>query len=151
MFQIAIPPLREREDDIRGLINFLLHRGSTGGRGTEDLEIDPLAEEMLLAHSWPGNVRELDNVINRARILAEDNRITLDDLPAGLVHAVAPPVTAGATGTETEGSLRDRVRRFENEVLLRAVEDAGGDRKLAARKLGIHVSSLYRKLDDHAE
>jgi two-component system response regulator AtoC len=148
MFQIAIPPLREREDDVRGMIKFLLHRGGAGGGITDRLEIDPLAEEALLAHSWPGNVRELDNVINRARILAEDNRITLEDLPLGLVNAIAPPVAVGASGVETEGSLRDRVRRFENEALLRAVEEAGGDRKLAAQRLGIHVSSLYRKLDE---
>jgi two-component system response regulator AtoC len=150
MFQIAIPPLREREDDIRGLINFLLDLGNTGGGRSDRLDIDPLAEEILLAHSWPGNVRELENVINRARILAEDNRIGLDDLPLGLINAVAPPILASATGTETEGSLRDRVRRFEAEVMLRAVEDAGGDRKLAAQRLGIHVSSLYRKLDERA-
>ena len=144
MFQIAIPPLRERQGDVSGLIRFLLRGDDSGGRS--EMDIDPLAEELLLSHTWPGNVRELDNVINRARILAEGNRITLDDLPSGLLNAHGATGLAG--GNAKGGTLREQVRRFEAEVILRAVEGAGGDRKLAAQKLGIGVSSLYRKLDE---
>ena len=77
MFQIHVPPLRERQADIPGLIQFLL--GNLGRSGTASCmkELDPLAEEVLLAHRWPGNVRELENVITRACILAEDNQITV--------------------------------------------------------------------------
>jgi two-component system response regulator AtoC len=149
MFQIALPPLRDRQIDIPGLIKFFLGSGGAGGSGSREIEIDPLAEELLLSYGWPGNVRELDNVINRARILAEDNRITLGDLPSHLIAAAAPSA-AGSIGTAPEGNLRDRLRKFEADLLLRAVEDAGGDRKLAAQQLGIGLSSLYRKLEDLA-
>ncbi len=149
MFQIALPPLRERPVDIPGLIKFFLGSGGAGGSASRGIEIDPLAEEILLSYGWPGNVRELDNVINRARILAEDNRITLGDLPSHLIEATAPSAPGGA-GPAPEGNLRDRLRKFESDLLLRAVEDAGGDRKLAAQRLGIGLSSLYRKLEDLA-
>jgi two-component system response regulator AtoC len=148
MFQITIPPLRERQGDIRGLLKFLLHGDRLGGAGPGEVEIDPLAEEILLAYGWPGNVRELDNVISRARILAEDNRITVGDLPSQLISGSASSIAPGAAGVASGEALRERMRRFETEVLLRAIEDAGGDRRVAAERLGIHLSTLYRKLDE---
>jgi len=147
MFQIQMPPLRERQTDIPGLVRFLLHnlRPSASGSGT--MEIDPLAEEILLAHSWPGNVRELDNVINRAYILAEDNRISVVDLPAAIIQATSPQTPASAA-IGSDGHLRDRMRKLELEILRRAIEAAGGDRRLAAQRLGIGLSSLYRKMEE---
>jgi two-component system response regulator AtoC len=147
MFEIHIPPLRDRRDDIPGLIRFLL-RASKAEMGVSGAEaIDPIAEEPLLTYPWPGNVRELENVINRARILAEGDCITLGDLPSEVIKYSAP---AAGTDFQTspDGSLRERLRRFENEMLLRAVEEAGGDRRLAAQRLGIGLSSLYRKLEE---
>jgi len=143
MFQIPIPPLRERQTDIRALIRFLLEDGSGDGA----IELDPDAEAYLLAHSWPGNVRELDNVINRARILAESNCITVADLPAALVASVD---REGGTRREGsgEGSLREQVQKVEQEIILSAIAGADGDRKVAAQRLGISLSSLYRKLED---
>ncbi|MDP1901507.1 MAG: sigma-54 dependent transcriptional regulator [Rubrivivax sp.] len=148
MFQIAIPPLRDRQSDIPALVRFLLSRGQPSGVA-EALSIDPLAEEVLLAHHWPGNVRELDNVINRARILAEDHCVMIADLPAALLEAARPTGVAGLTSLDAAGTLRDRIRRCEAEILRGTLADAGGDRKLAAQRLGIHLSSLYRKLDEH--
>jgi len=145
MFQIQIPPLNERQTDMPGLIRFLLHNLCPSGLGT--MEIDPLAEEILLAHRWPGNVRELENVITRACILAEDNRISVADLPATIIQTNLPKTLAGAA-IGSNGSLRDQMRKVELEILQRAIEGAGGDRKLAAQKLGIGLSSLYRKFDE---
>lgn len=147
MFQISIPPLRERQADIRALIQFFLRRNKAGNKASPMPEIDQDAEEFLLAYGWPGNVRELENVINRACILAEDNCITVADLPSELTRVGSPQALAGkANGTE--GYLRDRVRKFEADILQSAVDDAGGDRRLAAQRLGISLSSLYRKLDE---
>ena len=148
MFQITIPPLRERQDDIRGLLKFLLSGRKRGSAGPGEVEIDPLAEDILLNCRWPGNVRELENVVNRARILAEDNRITVADLPSELIRADAPSAPAGTAGASSAEPLREQVRKFEAEVLLRALEEAGGDRKLAAQRLGVGLSSLYRKLEE---
>ena len=147
MFQIQIPPLRERQADIPGLIRFLLRDLRPRATGAAAMEIDPLAEEVLLAHNWPGNVRELQNVINRACILAEDNRISVADLPSAILQASSLQTTTG-TAASSDGYLREQMRRLELEILRRAVENAGGDRKLAAQRLGIGLSSLYRKMEE---
>jgi two-component system response regulator AtoC len=145
MFQIAIPPLRERQVDIPALIRFLLASGSERD-ATGVIDLDPDAEAYLLAYSWPGNVRELDNVISRARILAENGVITVGDLPAALVAAVDREHVA-LREVSSDGTLRDQVQRVERDLILRAIAAADGDRKLAAQELGISLSSLYRKLD----
>ena len=149
MFQIAIPPLRDNKADIGALVRFLMEKNGAGS-GARDMEIDPEAEAYLLAYRWPGNVRELDNVINRARILAENNCISAGDLPASLVNAVDPKA-ATLPEIAAEGSLRDQLQQFEIEIVKRAIVAAGGDRKLAAQRLGISLSSLYRKLGEHAQ
>jgi len=145
MFQIQMPPLRERQADIPGLTRFLLR--NLRPSGASQMEIDPLVDEILLAHHWPGNVRELDNVINRAHILAEDNRISVADLPAAIIHVSSSRTSTGPL-IDSEGNLRDQMRRFEVNILRRAIEDAGGDRRLAAQNLGVGLSSLYRKLEE---
>ena len=145
MFQIPIPPLRERQADIRGLIQFLLRDAKAESGGSRMIEIDPMAEEILLAYGWPGNVRELENVINRARILAEGNCITVGDLPSEIIKVTSPRLTAG-TMVAQNGILREQLRKLEVDILLRAIDDTGGDRKLAAQRLGISLSTLYSKL-----
>ncbi len=147
MFQIQIPPLRERQADIPGLVRFLLRNLSPGRSGADAMEIDPLAEEILLAHGWPGNVRELENVINRACILADDNRISVVDLPAAIIQAASVKTAAGVA-ISVNGNLREQMRALELEILRRAIEGAGGDRRLAAQELGIGLSSLYRKMEE---
>jgi two-component system, NtrC family, response regulator AtoC len=149
MFQIAIPALRDSKEDIGALVRFLI-RKERSGSGDGAMEIDPEAEAYLLAYSWPGNVRELDNVINRARILAENNCISVADLPAGLVRSVDPKA-AKLPELAEEGSLRDQLQNLEIEIVRRAIGAAQGDRKVAAQRLGISLSSLYRKLGEHAQ
>jgi DNA-binding NtrC family response regulator len=146
MFQISIPPLRDCPGDIRALVRFLMksNRDSSGGR---ELEIDPEAEAYLLAYPWPGNVRELDNVVNRARIVAESNSISIADLPAALVRSVDPKA-AVLPEMSSEGSLREQLQKVETDIIVHAVTAAKGDRRVAAQKLGISLSSLYRKLGD---
>ena len=146
MFHIHIPPLRERQPDIRGLIHYLLQQAGPDADGSRVSEIDPEAEELLLAYGWPGNVRELENVINRANILADGNCLTVADLPQSVMRGGS---AAGAPGTVArEGCLRDRLRRIEGDIVQRAIEEAGGDRRAAAQKLGIGLSSLYRKIEE---
>ncbi|MBI3375191.1 MAG: sigma-54-dependent Fis family transcriptional regulator [Betaproteobacteria bacterium] len=147
IFEILIPPLRERPEDIRGLIEFIL-RANEGRRGTSQaLELEPEAEEILLGYDWPGNVRELENVITRASILAEGNCISVDELPSELTKAVSLPNTA-KIASAANGSLRIQRQMFEAEVVRRAINDAGGDRKLAAQRLKISLSSLYSKFSE---
>ncbi len=145
MFRIHVPPLRARPQDLRDLIRHLLETGPAGGRRLTGL--DPAAEELLHAYAWPGNVRELENVLNRASILADGERITLADIPAELSSRATPPGgTPVASGLV--GDLRSEMRRFEAGIVYRTLESVGSDRRQAAQRLGIGLSSLYRKLEE---
>jgi len=146
VFHIAVPPLRLRRDDLKSLIRFLLDRLQKASGGGRKVEVDPVAEEMLLGHSWPGNVRELDNVLNRAYILADGGMITPADLPPDVARESAARPAVG-TAVAEEGSLRAQMRRLETEIIHRTLQECGGDRRAAAQKLGIGLSSLYRKLE----
>ncbi len=145
VFHIHIPPLRERQDDIRGLIGHLLGRARDAGDRSRPVSIEPAVEEGLLRYAWPGNVRQLENVISRALILAEGDVVALGDLPVEISRSAG--VQPG-TRIANPGYLRDRLRKFEADVVRRAVDEAGGDRRLAAQRLGIGLSSLYRKLEE---
>lgn len=154
-FDILIPPLRERQQDIRGYLDFLLQSGPKGSSEVGPAKIDPLAEEALINFSWPGNARQLQNVITRAKILANGDTITLGDLPSEVIAGGAPQAAissaaiAGSTSAGVaEGSLRERVRKYETDLIVRTLEEVSGDRKVAAERLGIAISSLYRKLSD---
>ena len=147
-FSIHVPPLRDRREDIPALLRFLLAHGAERFGVVGRLVIDPDAEEILNAYDWPGNVRELENVLQRATILAEHGRITVADLPPQITP-VLPLAGASAASSQGSGALRDHVREFEHTLILRAIEDNGGDRRTAAQRLGIGLSSLYRKLEEY--
>lgn len=146
VFQIRIPPLRERPEDIRGLICHVLRADQRAKALPRPLELEPEAEEILLAYAWPGNVREVENVIARACILAEGNCICADDLPAEILQSAARQKSNRSGGAQGE-SLHDQRLQFETGIIRRAIEEAGGDRRLAAHRLGISLSSLYGKLN----
>jgi two-component system, NtrC family, response regulator AtoC len=147
VFQIVMPALRERRSDIPGLLRHLIAQRELASGATDTLAIEPEAEDLLVAFPWPGNVRQLENVLHRAAILADGGCIRVADLPPEVsrVAAAASPAVA-ADGADC--SLRERVRRFEVSLILRAIDDAHGDRRLAAVRLGIGLSSLYRKLEE---
>jgi DNA-binding NtrC family response regulator len=144
MFRIHVPPLRDRPQDLRDLIRHFLKAATAGGRRLSG--VDPAAEDLLLAYAWPGNVRELENVINRAIILADGELITLADIPAELSRVA--PSSGTAVAFESSGDLRSEMRRHEAELVFRALAAVAGDRRQAAQKLGIGLSSLYRKLEE---
>ena len=152
-FHVTVPPLRERRDDIPALIHYLLQRGAVRFGVVGKLALDADAEEILISHDWPGNVRELENVLQRATILAEGGRITVADLPPQITPVLPMGAMDGAAGAAPPGSgpLREQVRDFEHAMILRAIDDQGGDRRAAAQRLGIGLSSLYRKLEDYEQ
>lgn len=139
--RIHMPPLRERRVDIPALVQHMLAQRVGPPGASETLAIDEDALELLLDYRWPGNVRELVNVLHRAAILADGGCIRAGDLP--------PEVSRAPAGVDAqEMTLRERVRRFEVSQILRAIEEAGGDRRAAAARLGMGLSSLYRKLEE---
>lgn len=151
VFQIHAPPLRDRREDIPGLVRFLLQQGAKRLNPAVRISIDPEVEEALLAYDWPGNVREMENVVDRALILADDGHVTCADLPPQITRRarmLTPAEPEMLAPPDASGTLREQVRRFESALIGKAIQDAGGDRRLAAQKLGIGLSSLYRKLEE---
>jgi transcriptional regulator with PAS, ATPase and Fis domain len=140
VMEIHIPPLCERPEDIPALIEHFLKRHNPElQRNFQGIEDDAL--RVLMSLQWKGNVRELDNVIEHTMILAEGERITLKDLPAAIV-------ASSQTSSAFTFNLKDALRRFEKQHILRVLEQAGQDRKEAAKLLDISLSSLYRKIEE---
>jgi DNA-binding NtrC family response regulator len=136
---IHLPPLRGRREDIPALINVLLARHSRRlGKRIDGLS--NAAVRRLTAAPWKGNVRELENALERAVILADTMTLTPDDFPAELVGGPAEP----APGDDLRAALSDFERRHIRAVLDRC----DGDKREAARRLGMGLSSLYRKLEE---
>ena len=109
------------------------------------IDIHPAALQSLLNYKWPGNVRELQNAIARALILAENECIQISDLPQN-INTLDIPELQNLSGSID--SLKHQLHCYEIAVIKKAIKEANGDRKLAANRLGIGVSSLYRKLED---
>ncbi len=147
-FHIHVPPLREMRQDIPGLVRFVLEHCADRSAAARKVAVDPLAEELLVSYDWPGNVRELKNVVECAFILAEGDSITIADLPNEIGKVQQTANGAGQCG-HVIGDLRHLVCKFEASLLTQAIQDAGGDRRVAAQKLGVGVSTLYRKLEEY--
>lgn len=148
MFHLHMPPLRERRQDILALVNFMLKRHQTDN--DSEVSLDAAAKELLVNYEWPGNVREMENVIGRAIILADGGRITPADLPPQ-IYKTAQSSLAGGDIKNSAGTLREQVRKYEAMLIFRTIEELGGDRRAAAQKLDIGLSSLYRKLEEFEE
>jgi DNA-binding NtrC family response regulator len=135
---INLPPLRERNDDIPLLANHFLRKFEKSlGRG--GMRFSKGAIKLLMTYAWPGNVRELENTVERAAILSESDVIHSHDLPEKLHHAVA------VTASELENPSLT-LEELEREHIKRVLERVGGNKDRAAQTLGIHVSTLYRKI-----
>ena len=139
VFPLKIPPLRERPDDIPGLIRHLLARHVGAGEAVP--EVAPAAYELLRAQRWPGNVRELDNVLQRALIVRSGAEIGVEDLAIEAVSDVD-----GHCAGERSGDLHSSLRASEGELILQALEAEDGRRSAAAERLGISPRTLRYKL-----
>ena len=139
-FQIHIPPLRDRRQDIPALTDVVLSELSKTLK--RSITITQEARRCLALHDWPGNVRELRNVLEFSAYLSDNGAIVRDSLPE---HIVRPAVE------QPEISLAQRVRVFEraeiSKLLLKNGADLAG-KKETARQLGISLATLYNKLAD---
>jgi two-component system nitrogen regulation response regulator GlnG len=160
VIRIAIPPLRERREDIPELLRHYLAIAASE-LGVEPKSTTPEAEQRLVAFDWPGNVRQLVNACRRLTVTAPGREITVSDIPADLGGAGAG--TTGATsdwaralGQWAESRLRsgstrlldDAVPEFERTLLRAALTQAQGGRQDAARLLGWGRNTLTRKLHE---
>lgn len=139
--EIVVPPLRERRDDVPGLLQFILARYAQLG----DWQITSPAMEALLAYEWPGNVRQLERVVERAVALAAPPLITLDDLPVEISRDYSALTMDLAESCDY--SLRTWSRRFARLVL----ERSHGNRRVACERLGISYHTLRTYLAERDE
>ncbi|MGH7780012.1 MAG: sigma-54-dependent transcriptional regulator [Candidatus Binataceae bacterium] len=139
---IAIPPLRERPEDIATLARHFAARAAAES-GHKPLAIADDAIAMLTRHSWPGNVRELHNAVQHALVLCRGDRITRDDLP---------PRIAGGTperiNLEVAVAQRMPLEELEREYIRATLAAVYGNKSECAAILGIDRKTLYRKLED---
>jgi DNA-binding NtrC family response regulator len=152
---IALPPLRERTDEIGPLADAFLHEACReNGRSVRG--IDPSALAALQSWRWPGNVRELKNVIERAVVIARGDVITIDDLPERLRApapariSAAPADVISQPGAAPNEDYKDRLRRemarYETELIVNALAAANGNVTAAAQALRIPVRTLTHKM-----
>ena len=138
---LSVPPLRERAGDIALLANdFVRRHASKAARRLTGVSPDALA--CLEAYEWPGNVRELENAIERALVLGSTEMILPDDLPEALIEAA--PMTSSGRTAGAPAQFHDAIKQAKKDVIVRALDAAGGSYSGAARLLGLHPNYLHR-------
>lgn len=145
-FQIEVPPLRKRKEDIPPLIAQFVKQFSQQ-LGKPEPDISPDAFQKLLDYSWPGNVRELQNAIEYAVVLARQGLIDVKELPAEIqLPAALQQTELGALPRSGVQSLDD----VERTAILQALAECRGNKKKAAELLGIQRPTLYNKMKRYA-
>ena len=143
---MQLPPLRKRKSDIPELVKFFLSRLARENKRPE-VSLDEEAMKALVEYPWPGNIRELENVLERAVVLCDADRITIHELP--FVEEVSPSLDERQLAAPLQGNLDERLAEMEKQLLKDAMIEACGVKTRAARALGIKTSTLYYKLEKY--
>jgi len=149
---IELPPLRDRREDVLALAqHFIRKYNEENGRHVSD-QLAPDVLALLEQYTWPGNVRELENVIERAVVIAPGTEVTRQCLPAEIADpskaAGAAPLSTGTGSLDVSRGVNfyDEVRRFEIDIIRRALDQTGGHQSRAARLLGMNATTLNSKI-----
>ncbi|MDQ7778830.1 MAG: sigma-54 dependent transcriptional regulator [Planctomycetota bacterium] len=165
---MTIPPLRERREDIMPLANHFVQKFARENN-KQCFEVSQEVVEALMRYAWPGNVRELENSIEHAVVICDGPLVRLKDLPNHIVRASAEPApvvsvgspvaapgaesaavpvggTAGPAAAPAEAGAVTPLAELEKQQILAALKQTGGNKKEAARLLGIHRMTLHKKL-----
>ncbi|HET6201533.1 MAG TPA: sigma 54-interacting transcriptional regulator [Planctomycetota bacterium] len=146
VFEIRLPPLRERRTDILPLAEaFLEEIGSAVGRPAAGISRE--AHDALLSYPWPGNVRELRNALERATILCDGGLITVEHLPIGIGPSAPATGRRGSLEVFPPGGVN--LQGVERDLIAKALRQARNNRSRAARLLGITRSQLYSRMQKH--
>ena len=137
VFEINIPPLRKRLDDLPGLVEHLIQRHNLEMKAAYK-GVDSATMRILMSFPWKGNVRELDNVLERAMILGDGEWIKPADLPGQQVEVGE---------FNSEDNLSAAIDLYEKSHIERTLNKAAGDKGRAAELMGLSLSTLYRKLE----
>jgi two-component system response regulator HydG len=142
VIEIALPPLRQRPDDIVPLAEYLLAQAGARQTPPRQVRLGSAAQRALLAYHWPGNVRELGNVLERGLALCEADEIKVEDLPNQVLEQRDTDFLSAAVARHMT------LEELEREYISRVLADEGGNKTRAAQRLGLDRKTLYRKLDE---
>ncbi len=150
---IELPPLRDRREDILPLAQHFIEKYNDENSRQVSQQIAPDVLALLEAYSWPGNVRELENTIERAVVIAPGDEVTRQCLrleisdPQSVASASQEGASVGAVAELGRGiNFYEQVRRFEIDLIRRALEQTGGHQSRAARLLGMNATTLNSKI-----
>jgi two-component system NtrC family response regulator len=150
-FEVTVPPLRDRLDDIPELVRHFV-RQSRPQTPSEAIVAEPAFLDVLAAHRWPGNIRELANVVEHSLVLCDSLPLTVAHLPArlgGLKPAaeIRPAPASASTPTAPAANAKPvTLRELEMQAILESLERHRGNKPRAADELGISLKTLYNKL-----
>lgn len=133
-FQIHVPPIRERKDDILIFIRHFLEHANTDLKKSV-AGFEPGVEEVLMEYHWPGNLREMKNVVKRATLLAQKNRISLNEIPQEIYF-----------NQKKDNHFQLFNEQSESELIRKALKTTGNNKSKTARLLKIDRKTLYNKL-----
>ena len=149
---IELPPLRDRREDILPLAQHFIRKYNEENARQVSEQLAPDVLALLEQYTWPGNVRELENVIERAVVIAPTREVTRQCLPADVTDpqksfgGALPAPSAGSIDLSRGINFYDEVRRFEVDLIRRALEQTGGHQSRAARLLGMNATTLNSKI-----
>jgi two-component system response regulator HydG len=140
---LEVPPLRDRREDISLLADFFLKQYAEKNRRLIK-GFTPRAMDLFMRHGWPGNVRELENVVERAVIMTRTDVISAAELPD-----VFTDLEGGETGAEIDLTPGRSLKEVEREMIIRTLDETGGNRTRTAEILGISRRTLQLKLKEY--
>jgi len=143
---IHLPPLRHRLEEIPHLVRHILDRAESR-LGIRIERVEPDAMEVLTGHHWPGNIRELENVLERAVVLTDTDRITLEQLPDSVKRR--DPTRASGGLPDDDLSVKRHTAELERELIRKALERTGGNKTQAAEVLDLSPRALRYKIKDY--
>ena len=153
VINIALPPLRDRKEDIPPLLSHFFtyyckeNEKFLNSAGKSVLQFQPEAIQVLMEHSWPGNVRELENVVERAVVLASDASVPVDVLPDALLQANGVRLNrAEGSPLPADASLFEIVNEYERRTIMDRLEKCGWSQTEAAESLHVPLSTLNQKI-----
>ena len=145
---VSLPPLRERGEDARLLAQYFLSRHAEDA-GRPNLSFSPIALDFFGSYRWPGNVRELENVVERLAILSDDDLIDAQHLPEHISEEVALPAEFSLSDLTLPSSgvnFNQLVDTYESKLISSALSQTGGNKKAAAKLLGLNRTTLVEKI-----
>jgi DNA-binding NtrC family response regulator len=153
VIDLALPPLRERKEDIPPLVEHFFQKFARENEkfldadGKSLLRMDPEAMRLLLDYNWPGNVRELENAVERAVVLASQATVLVDVLPDSILQEGGVKIRRDASGMlPADASLPEILADFERRKIMEALESVNWSQTEAAEKLHIPLSTLNQKI-----